>query len=190
MSYSATAQRCARCRLHVGRCLCGDIEARPIDTQLVLVPQIRDWQRPSNTARLARLMFGAELNLVGDRDHPLEPASLLRSGARHIVLHPGKSAPPLAPLDDGRPVRLLVPDGSWRQSNRIARRLAALPDVERARISPRAGPALRRRPTADHSCTAEAIASALEVLGQPEAAASLRAALALLVDRTRASRGW
>ncbi|MFK7988525.1 MAG: DTW domain-containing protein [Sandaracinaceae bacterium] len=190
MSYSREARRCKRCRLHVERCLCRDVATHAVTTQLVLVPQIRDWQRPSNTARLAWLMLDAELALVGDRATPLEPASLLRPGMRHVVLHPAKDAPPLTPLEDGRPVRLLVPDGSWRQSNRIARRLVALPGVERASITPQAGPALRRRPTHDQSCTAEAIAAALEVLGDVAAAASLRAALVLLVERTRASRGW
>ncbi len=157
---------------------------------MVLVPHVLEWKRPSNTGRLATLaLAGAELSLFGERSSPFDPLALARDGARHLVLHPGPSALPLSAIDDGRPVRLLVPDGSWQQSTRIANRLCRIEGAARVRVKPRPTIGLRRRPSADRACTAEAIAAALDVLGEREAAEGLRALLDELLRRTRATRG-
>lgn len=159
----------------------------------MLVPHVREWRQSSNTGRVASCTLeGAELALWGARDRPLDLVSLVRADTRCVVLHPADDAPPLQ--RDGRRVRLLVPDGTWRQSVRIARKLAAIPDVERASLPPSAegqdeGAWLRRAPSAEQLGTGYAIAAALEVLGDVEAAAQLRAAVRVMVDRSLFVRG-
>jgi DTW domain-containing protein YfiP len=157
--------------------------------RLVLVPHVKEWRQSSNTGRVAVMTLRhAELAVWGRRAAPLEPSLLLRPGHRHVLLHPGEDAAPLAPTD-ARPVRLIVPDGTWRQSGRIAKRLAALPGVGRARLALRPTAGLRRAPAPDRVHTGEAIAAALERLGEPRAAAALRDAVRRLVDRTLWVRG-
>lgn len=178
-------RRCARCRLHVPLCVCPILPRIATRTRVVLVPSEREWERPSNTGRIAVLsLVRAEL-AVWDRD--LDPALLLRDGHTHFLLHPSGDPPLLEPV--GGPVSLLVPDGTWRESSRIARRLERLSGVARVRLdaAPRIG--LRDAPRPGHIGTCDAIADALEVLGDLDAALELRAALRVMMDRTLWVRG-
>src|SRR5690606_35430385 len=87
------------------------------------------------------------------------------------------------------PISLIVPDGTWRESSRIARRLAQLPSVQRVRLDspPRAG--LREAPSLDRLGTSDAIADALAKLGEPQAAGALRDVLRIMKDRCLWTRG-
>ncbi|HHH30991.1 MAG TPA: DTW domain-containing protein [Polyangiaceae bacterium] len=183
--------------MHLSHCLCAVAPPIPTQIQLVLAPHIRDWRRPSNTGRLAWLALeDVELYPFGVRGRPFDPLVLERVGARHLVLHPGGDAVPIERVCKthfhGRgegDVRLLVPDGTWRQSGRIANRLCQIPGALRVSVTPRPTGALRKRPSPNRACTAEAIATALSELGEPQAAASIRALLGLLLERTARSRG-
>ncbi len=155
---------------------------------MVLVPHAVDWDQPSNTGRLAALFLSTcELAVFGRRDRPLDLESLLREQQTHLLLHPGPDAAPLGPVDG--PVRLLVPDGSWRQAGRIASRLARLPGVARVRVDPPPSPALRRAGSPDRVATAFAIAAALDALGEPAPAAHLRSVAEVMVARALRARG-
>ncbi len=184
--------------MHVPLCLCAAIPRIATTTQLVLVAHVREWHQPSNTGRIALLsLAGAELAIWGRRDQPLTHADLAREDARTVILHPSGDAPPLAPAaDDPRPLRLLVPDGTWRQSTRMARKLAKMPGFARARLDAPTDPQtqdtstkLRRAPAQGKLCTGEAIAAALDVLGDHAAAAELRRAVGVMIDRSLFVRG-
>lgn len=170
------------------QCLCAALPFVPSRARVVLVPHAREWRQPSNTGRVALLSLrSAELAVWGRREAPLDLSLLLRDGHTHLVLHPGPDARPIAPVDG--PVRLLVPDGSWRRAGRIARRLLALPGAipVKVDVAPRAG--LRRAPEPGKVHTAAAIAQALEALGDAAAAAAVRAAGDLMIRRTLEARG-
>jgi DTW domain-containing protein YfiP len=174
--------RCARCRLHFPMCVCAELPRLATRARVVLVPHPAEWDRPSNTGRIAMLsLVRAELAVWR---HDLDLSLLLREGHDHLLLHP--SGEPVACGD--RPVSLIVPDGTWRESSRIARRLMRIPGVRCARIdpSPRAG--IRRAPDAHRIGTGEAIAEALDALGE-DAGDPLRAAVRLMVERTLWQRG-
>ena len=84
-----------------------------------------------------------------------------------VVLFPHPDARPLADFCGGpRPVTLIVPDGTWRQAQRVRRRVAGLGDVPCAFVTRDAPSAYRLRRTPDERrlSTLEAIAEALGLL--------------------------
>ncbi len=169
--------------MHVPLCLCPILPRIETRTRVVVGAHPSEWKRPSNTGRVAVLSLVRAQLAVWERG--FDPALLLREGHRHLLLHP--SGERLEAVDG--PVSLIVPDGTWRESSRMARRLARLPGVVRVRLdaSPRAG--LREAPRPGHVGTCDAIADALEVLGEDEAARPLREALRVMKDRTLWVRG-
>ena len=184
--------------MHVPLCLCASWPRLSAATRVVLVAHAAEWRQTSNTGRVAVLTLrDAELAIWGRRDRPLDVALLSREETRAVILHPSGDAPLLAPSGDGRAVRLLVPDGTWRQSARIAKKLAAVPGVERARldVTPREAPrevsqpSLRVAPSHEQLGTGEAIAAALDALGDHEAATGLRDAVRTMIDRALFVRG-
>lgn len=191
MSRNRIQPRCPRCLLHVPLCLCAELPRIEVETRVVLVPHAVEWRQASNTGRVAMLTLSdAELAVWGKRGEPLDPSRLAApESTRTVLLFPSDGAPSLAPRDDGRPVRLLVPDGTWRQGRRIARKLSTLPHVERARVAAPPQRTLRKRPSEDRLGTGEAIAAALEALGEVDAATALREAVRTMVDRTLFVRG-
>jgi hypothetical protein len=84
-----------------------------------------------------------------------------------VLLFPHPDAQPLeAWRDSGRPVTLIVPDGTWRQGQRVRHRIPGLATVPCARIA-RVAPStyrLRTSPDPRRLATLEAIAEALGVL--------------------------
>jgi DTW domain-containing protein YfiP len=170
--------------MHVPLCLCAILPRIDHATRVVVLAHPAEWDRPSNTGRVAVLTLRrAELAMWRTE---LDLGLLLRDGHEHLLLHPAGS--PLSPITD-RPVSLIVPDGTWRETSRIARRLMALPNLRRVRLvsPPRAG--LRDAPSPDRLGTADAIADALETLGERDAARSLRDALRVMKDRSLWTRG-
>jgi DTW domain-containing protein YfiP len=175
--------------MHVPLCVCSLVPRIAHATRVVLVVHPHEWERPSNTGRIAVLALQrAELS-IWDRaiwDRGADASVLLREGHRHVLLHP--SGPPLAPRGDA-PVSLLVPDGTWRETSRIVKRLAHLPHLERASLvaAPRAG--LRDAPRPGHLGTGDAIAEALRALGEPDAATQLANAVRMMKERSLWVRG-
>jgi DTW domain-containing protein YfiP len=136
----------------------------------LLVVHVYDFGRTSNTVRLLTLAIrNASLIRHGVFPAPADPSSHVPEGTTPLVLFPGLGAQPLtaefiAALPS--PPTLIVPDGNWRQANRMARRLPGLADAQKVTLPTRtlAGPALRRNHLGHHMSTYEAVAQALAVL--------------------------
>lgn len=164
-------------------CLCAELPRIETRARIVLVPHATEWDRPSNTGRIAVLtLVRAELAVWR---HDLDRELLLREGHDHYLLHP--SGDPIAPSD--RPISLIVPDGTWRETSRIARRLMRVPSVRCVRIDPTPRAGLRVAPDEHRIGTCDAIADALEALGEREPAERLRAALRPMIERSLWVRG-
>jgi DTW domain-containing protein YfiP len=87
--------------------------------------------------------------------------------------------------------RLLVLDGTWRQTRRMLKRLPVLSSVPRIMLGEKALAPLRLRDS-DDPCgrsTLEAIADALDQLQEPTASAQLHALHTLYVERVFRARG-
>jgi len=124
-----------------------------------------------NTANLAVLGLRNAALWVGEVFEAL-PQWLAEPGYRTCLLFPGEQARAISELPgeaDSRPVRLVVPDGTWRKARKLLYlnpALAALPRVTLADAPP-SRYRLRKAPMEGSLSTLEAIVEALKVLEAP-----------------------
>jgi DTW domain-containing protein YfiP len=142
--------------------LCALIPSLTSETQVLILQHPSETAHALNTARLAALgLRNAEL-LVGESF-----SALADDGHANYLLFPGPDAVPLESLvDSTTPLRLVVPDGTWRKARKLLHvnlELAALP-----RVSLPAGLVsryrLRKAPEPGALSTLEAIVTALNIL--------------------------
>lgn len=188
------AERCSQCRLHIALCQCAQIPSLEVATRLVLVMHRREQHRPTATGKLAlQVLPNHALLLHGYRDAPVDLNDHVEPGRRGLLLFPSDDAQPLTAAflaRDPRPVTLVVPDGSWRQASRAARRLPGvehfenitLPEGESTRYQ------LRREPKEGGLATMEAIARAYGVLEGPQVQRALEDVFHEMVRRTLLTR--
>lgn len=167
-------ERCDGCKLHLPRCICDQIPTIDVPTKLVVVMHHREQNRPTATAPLAMRALTHHVWLMhGRRDEPVDLCEHVGPDRRGLLLFPAEHARPLTAellAEDPRPVTLVVPDGSWRQASKAARRLPGVETLQPITLPP--GPKsryrLRREPRADGLATFEAIARAFGVLEGPD----------------------
>jgi DTW domain-containing protein YfiP len=174
--------RCGTCGLFVGLCGCAALPRIETEIEVLVVLHRLERFKSSNTGKLAaRMLARSEVAVAGRGEAPrFVPGS--------YVLFPHASAVPIDQATDLR--RLVVPDGTWPQAGRIARRdplCAGLPAVTLVGTRPsRYG--LRRSERPDALSTFEAIAEALRVLDGDTAADTMHAAFAVWVARSEQVR--
>jgi DTW domain-containing protein len=161
------AHRCGGCRMISKECLCALMPRVETKTRVVVVLHQAEDRKPSNTGRLAlRCLPNSDIVIRGG----FENATVVPDWSAHgdpVLLFPHPDAHPLESWrNSGRPITLIVPDGTWRQAQRVRRRIAGLASVPCAFVS-RDTPSryvLRRTPDPRRLATLEAIAEALAVL--------------------------
>jgi DTW domain-containing protein len=117
-------------------------------------------------------------------------------GSQTLLLFPHAEAQPLEDWRGaGRPVTLVVPDGTWRQAKKARRRVAGLADLPCVSL-PLAGPSayrLRHAARPNRLATIEAIARALQILEGPTEGDEIQRRLdhifRVMVDRTLWTNG-
>lgn len=186
--------RCPGCRLHPGLCACALIPKIAARTRLVLVIHRTELRKTTNTGRLAtQCLVNSELVVRGD-DEPTAPM-VFGDDVAPVLLFPADDAIPLdvlVPRLGGKPVVLVVPDGTWRQAAKARNRVAGLRDIPCASLPAGGSPSryqLRIASHADGLATIEAVARALGVLEGPSFQAALEHPFRVMVDRTRWARG-
>lgn len=179
------APRCPTCRMHLHACVCSTIPRLDLVTHVELIMHRRERDKPTATGELAvRCLVHGRVHVHGHEDAPVDLRGLDTEGRRLLLLFPSDDARVLTPeliAEDPRPVTLVVPDGSWRQASRIARRVPGLEGATHVVLAPDAPSTyqLRRETRPGGLATFEAIARALGVLEGAE----VRAELELLFDR-------
>lgn len=121
--------QCLRCQRPLSHCLCALIPSLASTTAVLILQHPSETGHALNTARLAALgLINAEL-LTGEVFEEL-PGD---DGRESYLLFPGEQAVSLAELAEvGKPLRLIVPDGTWRKARKLLHlnpRLASLPRV-------------------------------------------------------------
>jgi DTW domain-containing protein YfiP len=181
--------------MHAALCLCAQIPRLELATRIELIMHQRELLKTTATGPLAlRALPNSALHIHGAQDAPLDLSALHAQGRRVLLLFPAEDAEPLTPelvARDARPVTLLVPDGSWRQASRAARRIPGLERAERIRVLPGAPSQyrLRHEPRAGGLATFEAIARALGVLESSTVQLQLEALFGRMVHDTLSTRG-
>ncbi|MRG98375.1 tRNA-uridine aminocarboxypropyltransferase [Polyangium spumosum] len=178
--------RCEACWLPPSVCMCAELAPMSVRTQVVLLVHHLERFKSSNTGRLvARMIPETIVRVHGDPSR--EPAAPLPEG-RVFLLFPDPEARVLtADLAEGGRAVLMVPDGTWGQARRMARRD---PDAQRALAvklpegqTTRFG-ALRQSDRAGTTSTMEAVAQALGILEGREAFERMSRAFETFVERT------
>lgn len=176
--------RCPRCLGGPGSCLCEALV--PVDTRVrvVVLQHVLEASKLSNTGRfVTEVLRPSELRLYGAQGSPPPVEDL----AHATLLFPG-AGPSDATLPASR--SLLVLDASWSQARRMVQRLPALRALPRLSLKVDAPQkSLRDAPPGGLS-TLQAVARALALWGEDEAATALEDVHARLFARTLAARGY
>ncbi|MCC6622137.1 MAG: DTW domain-containing protein [Deltaproteobacteria bacterium] len=187
--------RCWGCRMHPEHCICALVPRLETSTRLALVAHRRELKKTTNSGLLAVRCLGERARVFqwGDEGTVIEPGELVPDGHQGVVLTPVRSQP----LDaealrrDGRPVVVVVPDGTWRQANKMTWRIPALAALPKVALPP--GPPsryrLREEPRDDGLATFEAIARIFGALEGPAVQAAMERVFDAMVTRTLATRG-
>ena len=186
--------RCQRCRLHTDLCACQLLEPIDVETRIVLVTHKFENRKATNTGHLAvQCLKGARLCLRGREDLPDDPVTWAQDQTP-LLLFPCKDALPLDAWRTGhaaKAITLIVPDGTWRQANRVRRRVPGLADIQAVSLTSaqESNYRLRRTHIGNRMATFEAIALALGVLEGPSIATHLLHVFRTIVDRALWSNG-
>lgn len=180
--------RCPRCLVRQEVCFCDRIPTVRTKTRLLVVRHVLEALRSSNTARYAALaMPTCTLVDYGERGAPFD-ASLLRAPGSWL-LYPSHE-PCTAPPTDLK--TLVVLDGSWSQTRRMAQRIPELRTMPRLSLPsppPKTGlPALRKQHLDTGMSTLEAVAQAIALLEGEEVARPLFDLHRVHVERSLALR--
>lgn len=177
--------RCPRCLLPPAHCLCPEVPRLRTRVDVLLLRHASERSRPTNTARWAALALAdARLLDYGLPSEPIDESPLREPGTWVLFPGPHRSPPPEVP-----PRRLVVLDGTWAQARRMLQRLPALRTLPRLSLPAPARPRLRRPTVAGGMSTLEALAGALALLGEPDAARSLERLHHAALVRVRQMRG-
>jgi DTW domain-containing protein YfiP len=176
--------------MHERICVCDQVPTLQTRTRLTLILHYREQHQTSNTGHLLNLALpNSEVRIYGDFDNPLPTAGLAPETHQTYVLFPGPEARELTLEEvrrDGRPVNLVVPDGTWRQSSRMMRRCEPLRQLP-ARILPPGPPSayqLRRAEQPERISTFEAGARALGLLEGAQVQQPLEMFFRIMVERS------
>lgn len=186
-------ERCGRCRMLPWHCFCDRVPRIPATTRVVVVMHHKELRKVSNTGRLLELALAdSRVVLHGRPGAPARVADGDDPSRQTYVLFPAADARPLSPQElaaDGRPVTLVVPDGTWRQAQRIVRRVPGVAPLPR-RCLPE-GPASRyrlRSAAQGRLSTCEAVGRALGLIEGAAVEARLAELFDALVEGALAAR--
>jgi DTW domain-containing protein YfiP len=185
------AYRCPRCRMHQSLCLCASMPDLELSTELIVVMHRAEVVKTTNTGVLAtRCLTRSQVHIHGDPGVHVEEPDF--AGRRAFVLFPADDAVPLsADLARGDPISLIVPDGNWRQADKMTTRIPWMRALPRVTLP--AGTKtiyrLRSEPKAGGLATMEAIARAFGILEGAAVELALMHVFRLMVERTLFTRG-
>lgn len=181
--------RCKRCWVRLEFCVCSEIREQRPATELVVVRHLRESFKSTGTVRAAALVL-PELKCLeyGETGEPARYELEALTGEGTYLLFPGEAT---TPWEGAQVKRLVVLDGTWRQTRRMFQRLPPLQGLPRLTLPEKTDRVLRLREgkLAEGRSTFEAIADALELLEGPAVAEPLHAFHALFVERILRARG-
>lgn len=187
--------RCDKCRMKNTHCICEHLIGESNQTPVSILMHFRERITTTNTGRIAHfLLNNSEIHYRGLIKNTLKEENILKPGYIPLFLYPSENAVPLTPefiQSLGQKIQLIVPDGSWRQAKRVARREAFLKNVTHVKLQD-ATPGiffLRRKIKDEGVSTLEAIARALGVIESQNIQTKLEQVFRVMVEKTLETRG-
>jgi len=181
---STSIPRCPVCGVHEHLCFCADFPELATRTRIVFLQHEQEAKKPTNSARLAcRILSNASIVPWSRVDPPAFPED-------SIFLYPSPDAVELTAEEMTGTVTLVVPDGTWSQASRIASVLKT--KSYRRRILPLGNATtwtVRQSADPERISSAQAVAMALHLAGELEAATTLHDAVAEAGRRILSMRG-
>lgn len=200
MHFPAHSTICIACRFRREVCLCDEALRVETDLRLLIVIHELESRKMSNTGHLAKLVV-ADCRVATQPAWGRGKVDLSELAVTHgkdgrpwktVLFFPGLGAELLtaeavqrlkAPVAGGlKPrLRVIIPDGTWKQARRMVKRLSALaalprvslPAVESVVDADRVAMRPRGNPDPARVSTCEAIAVAMGYLGETEAETNL-----------------
>ena len=179
--------RCPRCRLPPSACFCAEIHPIATRTRVVVVRHTAEVNKTSNTGRLvAQALSNSILVDHGVPEHVLDLTDTLAEPAWVLAMG---GAPPADPPVVGT---LVVIDSSWSSAKGMRWRIPPLARLPTLTLPPPTVTPLRMRRGAvpEQMATIEAVAAALNLLGEPGPAEHLNRLFRTMSERLRALRGF
>jgi DTW domain-containing protein len=179
--------RCPRCWVLQAHCLCDSIPTVTTRTEVLVVRHERESWKSTGTARIAALaMPNLRLLDYGENAEPALSALPAEVASGAHLLFPTDTQAPFHEVK-----RLILIDGTWRQTRRMFTKLPALHGLPKLALPEKAVKVLRLRDSKFEAgrSTLEAIAEAIALLEGDEAAAPLHQLHADYVERVFRARG-
>lgn len=189
------ASRCARCRMHDELCVCGLIPQLITRHRWIYIQHFTEDAKTTNTGRLAYLsMPSSQRAWFRSRTQVPDPALDWGDPSDLFLLFPRSGADPIDPAAlkvRSRPATIVVLDGTWKQTRKMARTIAPLPE---ARCVGLPEGALARYSLRDETLkggmsTLDAVSWLAGAAEGPALGDSLNALSRVVFERTMASRG-
>lgn len=192
--------RCQRCQMLSQYCLCSDAEEckkklEHLQSSVHIIMHHRERFLTTNTARLAKLCLPrCEIHLRGMIEKKIPFDEILKNAPHPLLLYPSEKATELSSdyvKKISGPITLIVPDGSWRQASKVAKRENVLEKIPHVKVlkGSESQYKLRREPKFSGLATFEAIAIALGIIEGCNIQQNLEAVFLKMVDQTLKSRG-
>jgi len=167
---SSRDKRCQSCMVHKDNCFCGLLESVDLKTKTSIIIYKKEIFLPSNTAHLAlKTLSNSQSFERGHRDQLLHKEFLDEENYQPLFLYPSDDA---VELDSTliskftKPINLIVPDGTWRQAQKVHQREPLLTHIPKIKLTlnEKTKYTLRRQKLENGLCTFEAISYALRVI--------------------------
>ena len=172
------SRRCPGCFFPPGHCLCAVTPRVENRIRVFMIRHSQERVRTTNSGRWAALALSrCEIVDHALEGKPLEFSRIPTTGAAVLFPSPADGIP--SPL----PRTLVVLDATWSQARRMLQRIPELQTLPRLSIPGILAERLRQPTVKGGMSTIEALAAALDLLGDVEAARALTRTWRLAVDR-------
>ena len=155
----------------------------------------REARKPTNSGRLAHLCLpNSEVRLRGEIGRVLSLDGLIQNERQTLILYPSEESMELSNeylLHIEKPITLIVPDGTWTQGSRTARRICQSLTIPHVKL-PLGAPSnyrLRKEHDPQGMSTFEAISRALQIIEKNDIEKRMQPIFQTMVERMLYSRG-
>lgn len=167
---SSQQNRCPKCLVHTNNCYCEKIIPTELLSKVSIILFKKEKFLPSNTAIVtSKSLTNTETFIRGNKDSFMNDSFVDSENYHPLYLYPTDDSIELTQdfvSTIKKPINLIVPDGTWRQTKKIHKREPLLRDITKVRVTSKNKSIypLRRQKFDYGLCTHEAIAHALKII--------------------------